>query len=109
MVKSKNRVAESVNGKAASHPETGEPTSGIMVPPTECGLVAIGTIQRRTRRVVGENHITVVIYTLGPSGVVVEDWDPPEVRPIGARVVLPIDPGTYQGRVVLRVSRQEVF
>jgi hypothetical protein len=81
----------------------------IAVPAGQEGLVAVGVILRRTRRIVGENGVVVVCYTLGPSGVMVEEWDPDDVRPIGARVVLPIEPAVYQGRVVLRISRQEVF
>ncbi len=73
------------------------------------GLLVRGRVERRVRRIVGEQQTEVITYTLGPRSVQVEDWRPTDYYGIGEVVELPVEVGVYNGRPVIRRSSEQEF
>ncbi len=81
-----------------------------IIPPVQSyGLIARGRVERRIRRVVGENSTEIVSYTLGPRATIVEEWAPASYYQVGEFIELPVEASVYAGRVVFRFSREEEF
>jgi hypothetical protein len=72
------------------------------------GLVARGCVMRRQRKLVGEKRTEVVIYTLGPRHVVVEDWDANgRYHQIGEFVAWPVLVTIYNSKAQFRKERTD--
>lgn len=85
-----------------------ESTNGA--PPIQAwGLMVRGRVERRIRRVVGDNHTEVVTYTLGPRSVMVDEWAPERYYQTGEFIELAVEASVYGGRVVFRIIREEEF
>ena len=84
--------------------EQPSPTGSPTVRPT--GLVIRGTVQRRRRREVGEEHVEVVTYTVGPRFAEFEVWRPEQYWGVGEEVEVEVIARVWQGVTTYQVPRQ---